>query len=137
LTAASPRPFVDTNVLLYLLSGEEAKADKAEALLAGRITISVQVLNEFANVARRRLGLEWRELVEVLRDIRSFSQVLPITEETHDRGLALAERYRLSLYDSMIVASALVAGCSVLYSEDMHNGLRIERSLTIRNPFFL
>ncbi len=137
MTAASPRPFVDTNVLLYLLSGEEAKADKAEALLAGRITISVQVLNEFANVARRRLGLEWRELVEVLRDIRSFSQVLPITEETHDRGLALAERYRLSLYDSMIVASALVAGCSVLYSEDMHNGLRIERSLTIRNPFFL
>lgn len=135
MTAVAPRPFVDTNVLLYLLSGEEAKADKAEALLAGRITISVQVLNEFANVARRRLGLEWRELAGVLRDIRSFSQVLPITEETHDRGLALAERYRLSLYDSMIVASALVAGCSVLYSEDMHNGLRIERSLTIRNPF--
>lgn len=129
------RPFVDTNVLLYLLSNDAAKADRAEALLRERIVISVQVLNEFANVARRKLGLEWVAVSQALLDIRRFSEVRPLTLETHERGVALARRYQLSVYDAMIAAAALDAGCDTLASEDFSTGQRFERQLTVRNPF--
>ena len=135
VAATNGRPFVDTNVLLYLLSADADKAARAEALLAGRIVISVQVLNEFANVARRKFGLDWVETRQALVDIRRFSDVRDITLQTHERGLALAERYGLSLYDAMIAAAALEAGCTTLASEDMQNGQRLERRITIRNPF--
>ncbi|MEJ0036642.1 MAG: PIN domain-containing protein [Gammaproteobacteria bacterium] len=129
------RPFLDTNVLLYLLSGDAPKADKAEALLAGRGIVSVQVLNELASVAVRKLGLTWRELGELIAAVRARCEVHSLTEEVHDQARELAERYRLSFYDAAIVSSALIAGCRVLYSEDMQHGLKIDRSLTIRNPF--
>lgn len=128
-------PFVDTNVLLYLLSTDAGKADRAEALLAGGVVLSVQVLNEFASVARRKLKLDWPEVVQALRDIRRFADVRALTAQTHDQGLVLAQRYPFSLYDSMIVASALEAGCSTLFSEDLSAGQRIGRQLHIRNPF--
>jgi predicted nucleic acid-binding protein len=133
--SAAVRPFVDTNVLLYLLSSDAAKADRAEALLAARVVISVQVLNEFANVARRNLRLEWPEIAQALLDIRRFAEVRPLNLEAHVHGLALAERYRLSVYDAMIAAAALEAGCRTLVSEDFSAGQRLEGRLTIRNPF--
>ena len=129
------RPFLDTNVLLYLLSGDRPKADKAEALLAARAIVSVQVLNELANVAVRKLGLTWRELSELIEAVRAGCEVQPLTEEVHDQARELAERYRLSFHDASIVSSALEAGCRVLYSQDMQNGFKVERTLTIRNPF--
>ena len=129
------RPFVDTNVLLYLLSDDAAKANRAETLLTGRIVISVQVLNEFANVARRKLGLGWPELEQALKDIRRFAEVRPLTVDTHERGMTLAKRYQLSIYDAMIAAAALEAGCATLASEDFSAGQRFEGRLTIRNPF--
>ena len=135
IETTNERPFVDTNVLLYLLSADAGKAARAEALLAGRIVISVQVLNEFANVARRKFGLDWVETRQALVDIRRFADVRAITVETHERGLALAERYGLSLYDAMNAAAALEAGCTTLASEDMQDGQRLERRITIRNPF--
>lgn len=129
------RPFVDTNVLLYLISADAAKADKAEALLADGIIISVQVLNEFANVARRKLQMPWEDLSKTLTDIRRFADVRPLTVKTHERGLALAERYQLSLYDAMIAAAALEAGCTTLASEDFSAGQRLDNRLVVRNPF--
>ncbi len=129
------RPFVDTNVLLYLLSVDAAKADRAEALLSERIVISVQVLNEFANVARRKFGLEWSELAQAMVDIRRFADVQPLTIDTHDRGMALAQRYHLNIYDAMIAAAALEAGCTTLASEDFQSGQRLDGRLTVRNPF--
>ena len=129
------RPFVDTNVLLYLLSDDTAKAERAEALLSGRIVISVQVLNEFANVARRKLGLPWSEVEQALIDVRRFANVQPLLLDTHERGLALAKRYQLSMYDAMIAAAALEAGCTTLASEDFSTGQRFENRLTVRNPF--
>ena len=129
------RPFVDTNVLLYLLSGDTAKADQAEALLVQRIVISVQVLNEFAHVARRKFKLEWSEIRQALADIRRFADVHPLTVDTHDRGLALAARYQINLYDAMIAAAGLEAGCTSLLSEDFQSGQRLDGRLTIRNPF--
>jgi predicted nucleic acid-binding protein len=133
--AREGRPFLDTNVLLYLLSGDKPKADRAEALLAERGIVSVQVLNELASVATRKLGLTWRQLGDLVAAVRKHCEVESLTEEGHDQARELAERYRLSFYDAAVVSSALLAGCRVLYSEDMHHGLKIDRSLTIRNPF--
>lgn len=127
--------FFDTNVVLYLLSADSAKADRAEELLAIGGIISVQVLNEFAAVASRKLGMSWPEIREVLAQIRVVCPVEPMSVDTHDKAVQVAERYGLSIYDALIVAAALLAGCATLYSEDMQDGQVIERQLTIRNPF--
>lgn len=127
--------FFDTNVLLYLLSSNDARADKAEELISQGGHISVQVLNEFASVATRKLKMTHTELREVLAPIRTVCEVSPLTEETHDLGLRLSERYQLSIYDAMIAASALMVGCKTLLSEDMQDGQIIDRKLRIRNPF--
>jgi predicted nucleic acid-binding protein len=127
--------FFDTNVVLYLLSADAVKADRAEELLATGGMISVQVLNEFASVASRKLRLSWPEIRDVLAPVRVICPVVPLSVETHDRALLLVERYGLSLYDALIVAAALLAGCKTLYSEDMQHGQVIERQLTISNPF--
>jgi predicted nucleic acid-binding protein len=127
--------FFDSNVLLYLLSGDDAKADKAEDLISQGGHISVQVLNEFASIAIRKLKMTHAEVREALAPIRAVCEVHPLTEETHDLGLQLSERHQLSFYDAVIAASALVAGCKTLLSEDMQDGQIIDRKLRIRNPF--
>ena len=130
-----PKIFIDTNVVLYLLSGERAKADTAEGLIGRDSIISVQVLNEMTNVAYRKLSMPWSEVEELSGLIQSLCTVVPLTLETHQLGLELIHRYQLSVYDAMIVAAAYLAECSVLYSEDMHDGLSINQQLHIRNPF--
>jgi len=127
--------FFDSIVVLFLLSADTAKADRAEQLLATGGTISVQVLNEFAAVASRKLRMSWSEIREVLAQVRAVCAVEPMTLETHERALRIAERYGLSIYDALIVSAALLANCKTLHSEDMQDGQVIERQLTIRNPF--
>ena len=127
--------FFDTSVVLYLFSADPAKANCAEELLARGGQISVQVLNELANVARRKLGFPWREVIEITSQIEALCSVAPLTVETHAKGLRTAERYGLSVYDGMIVAAALISGCNVLYTEDMQDGQLIDAQLTLRNPF--
>jgi predicted nucleic acid-binding protein len=127
--------FFDTNVLLYLLSGDAAKADRAEELVAQGGTIGVQVLNEFASVASRKLGMSHAEIRDVLESIRAICAVAPLTLEIHDRALGQAERYGFSIYDALIVAAALEADCGTLYTEDLQDGQVIDGSLTISNPF--
>lgn len=130
-----PGSFIDTNVLVYLASGDPAKADRAERIATAGGTISVQVLNELANVSRRKMGLSWTETHAFLSAVRALLAVEPMTADGHDLGLAIAERYGLSIYDAMIAASALQADCDTLWSEDMHDGLVIENRLRISNPF--
>lgn len=127
--------FFDTNVVLCLLSGDAAKADRAEELISGGGVISVQVLNEFAAVASRKLGMAWPEIREILAPLRAVCHIVPLDLATHERGLHLAERWRLPFYDALIVASALRAGCKLLYSEDFQDGRSFEKQLTVRNPF--
>lgn len=129
------KAFIDSNVILYLLSTDANKAEVAEAVLHTGGTISVQVLNEITNVAKRKLGMSWAEIDEFLAPLRTLCIVEAITLETHDRGREIAERYGLSVYDSMIVASALLAECTVLYSEDMQDGLVVDKRLRVVNPF--
>jgi len=132
--SARSRTFFDTNVLLYLLSGDLARAQRAEELLADGGWVSVQVLNEFASVASRKLRMPVSEIRECLGPIRSICSVAPVTADTHTRGLDIAERYHLSIYDSMIIAAALLAECNTLHSEDLQDGQKIE-GLVIRDPF--
>jgi predicted nucleic acid-binding protein len=131
----SAEVFFDTNVLLYLLSADASKADRAEALVQEGGAISVQVLNELANVARRKLGMPWGEIAEVLETLRSLCTVRALDVETHVLGLRLAERHKLSVYDAMILAAAVQEGCHTLFSEDLHHGLLVEGRVRVRNPF--
>lgn len=126
--------FFDTNILIY---GQQKgdKGDKARMILAQGGTISVQVLNEFAAVARRKLGYGWGDITEAIDDALALvASLLPLTLETHSAALALAREHGLSFYDALIVASAIEAGCDTLWSEDMQHGRTIG-GLTIRNPF--
>jgi predicted nucleic acid-binding protein len=130
-----PVSFFDTNVLVYIASGDATKADRAEAAIAAGGAISVQVLNELTNVARRKMQMSWNETHAFLDVLRSLLTVHPLTVETHETGLALAERYGLSTYDAMIAASALHARCDTLWSEDMQHGMALTEGLRIVNPF--
>jgi predicted nucleic acid-binding protein len=130
-----PGSFFDTNILIYLASDDATKADRAEAIVREGGTISVQVLNEVANVARRKMQLSWRETHGFLSSLRELLTVRPITVDTHELGLALAERHQLGIYDALIAASALLAECDKLWSEDMQDGMAIDRRLRIVNPF--
>jgi predicted nucleic acid-binding protein len=130
-----PVSFFDTNVLVYLASADPAKADRAEQVLAGGGTISVQVLNELATIARRKMHLSWTETTDLLATIRALVAVVPLTIETHEVGLSLAQRFGLSIYDAMIAASAMLSGCDTLWSEDMQHGMALDNGLRIRNPF--
>jgi predicted nucleic acid-binding protein len=130
-----PGSFFDTNILVYIASADAVKASSAEAVIEKGGIISVQVLNELANVARRQMQMSWTDLHEFLDMFRGVLTVHSLTVETHETGLALAERYRLSTYDAMIAASALHAGCDTLWSEDMQHGMSLDGGLEIRNPF--
>jgi predicted nucleic acid-binding protein len=127
--------FFDTNVLLYLLSADSRKADRAESELSGGGVISVQVLNEFAAVALRKLGMPIAEIRDVLATIRAVCRVVSLVEATHDLGLEIADRHGLTLYDSVSIASAMLAGCATLVSQNMQDGQVFEGRLEIRNPF--
>jgi len=130
-----PGNFFDTNILLYIASGDPVKADRAEKLIGDGGTISVQVLNEIANVARRRMSMSWTETHAFLSMVRGLLPVQSLTIEIHETGLALAERYGLSTYDAMIAAAALQADCDTLWSEDMQDGMVLDDRLRIVNPF--
>ena len=130
-----PGSFFDTNVLVYLASDDLTKADRAEAIVREGGAISVQVLNEIANVAQRKMKLSWQETRGFLSSLRELLTVHPVTVDTHELGLALAERHHLRIYDALIAASALLAECDRLWSEDMQNGMAIDRRLRIVNPF--
>lgn len=127
--------FLDSNVLLYFASADPAKADRVEALMDSGGAISVQVLNEMALVMRRKFAYDWGQVDLALRALRRALDVVPLLIQTHDLGLFVAKRYRLRIYDAVIAAAALQAGCDTLWSEDMHDGFVIDGTLTVRNPF--
>jgi len=128
------RCFIDTNVIVYLLGDEPDKAVRAENLLATRPCISVQVLNEFINVCIRKLGFSRAAAHENARALMVNCDVLPVTAATVERAMRLAERHHFSHWDALILASAQLAKCGVLYSEDMQDGMQFD-GLSIRNPF--
>ena len=126
--------FFDSNVILYSISGNPVKEPRSLALIAAGGTISVQVLNETAFVMRRKLKLEWPVVERALLDWKTILRVVPIALQTHERAVEYAKRFQDTIYDSMIVAAAVLSGCTTLYSEDMSDGQVID-GVTIHNPY--
>ena len=105
------KPFFDTNVILYAFRQDDTRGQVAETLLAAGGALSVQVLNEFVAVARRKLDKSWEEVRRALDILRVFCpEPVPLTVETHERAVHIAERYGYSIFDSLIIAAALHAG---------------------------
>ena len=130
------KAFFDTNVLIYAAVKDDPRSERAEQLLVVEGVISVQVLNEFVSVARRKYQMPWNGVRAALQWIRFLCpDVVPIEIETHEAALSIAEQYGYRIYDSLIIASALEAKCGALYSEDLQDGQIIGKELTIRNPF--
>ena len=126
---------LDTNVIVYAYS-KDHRALRAVELLRQGHAISVQTLNEFVNAARRKLNFTEDEIEDALTDIVTACRPIhSITLVTHTAAFALSQRYRLKIYDALIVTVALEARCTTLFSEDMHDGLIVDGRLTIRNPF--
>jgi len=127
--------FFDTSVVVYAFGKDDPRSDDANQLIAAGGVISVQVLNEFVNVSRGKLKKDWPEIARGLASLRVLcAECLPLTETIHDAAVELAARYNFHIYDALMVAAALEAGCSTLYTEDLQDGQRI-RGLTVRNPF--
>jgi predicted nucleic acid-binding protein len=135
------RAFIDTNVLIYWVD-DSTRADTVEQLLSGESVISVQVLNEFANVLRKKRAMPLADIQSLCSTLINTCEVYDLSVRTHQTALALIARYSLSLYDANIVAAACLSGCTILYSEDMQDGLNIQCpeaagnfTLSIQNPF--
>ena len=131
--------FVDTNVLLYAQDRRDdrrrgiAQAVLDELWAAGNGVLSTQVLQEFSNVATRKLQLS----PETARRIVAEYAEWPVVETTAQlivSASVLHERHRFSFWDAMVVEAALLSGATTLLSEDLQDGRRIS-DLTIRNPF--
>src|ERR1700739_5112317 len=130
------KAFFDTNVLLYALAEKDPRSAQAEELLSSGGVLSVQILNEFVSVARRKILMSWSDVTEALQAFRVLCpSPLPITMELHEAALKIAEKHGYNLYDALVVSAALEAGCTTLYSEDLHDGQTIDGQLIIRNPF--
>jgi len=128
--------FFDTNVLIYAVALDDPRNARAEELLASGGTISVQILNEFVSVARRKILMPWRSVMDALDAFRTLCpSPLPITIKMHEAALKIAEQHGFGFYDALVVAAALEAGCAILYSEDFQDGQKIDGQLTIRDPF--
>ena len=135
--------FLDSNIFVYLFErSEQGKYVQADELVRENLDnntgcISYQVIQETLNAIIRRTGANSERLSQFLEDILlpfwGINRIGP-TPELYRSGLRIQARYGFSFYDSLIVAAALGAGCTTLYSEDMQDGQRIE-GLTIRNPF--
>ena len=128
------KAFFDTNILVYAATSDVKKRQAADCLGRGGI-ISVQVLNEFVHVARRKLRRDW-PLIELAIGIFrvSLDGIVPVTLDTHTHAVSFAREHSLAFYDSLIVAAAIEAGCDTLFTEDMQHGRKFG-GLTIVNPF--
>jgi predicted nucleic acid-binding protein len=135
LTVFSTRATLDTNIAVYAMT-QSAKQDIARTALRECEFLSVQVLNEYANSTirkRKRTVAEAAEDLEVLTE--AVPEISPVEWSDHRNAMRIASRYRLSIYDSLMIAVALAGGASTLYSEDMQHGMVIDGKLTITNPF--
>jgi predicted nucleic acid-binding protein len=131
----SNRIAADSNILLYLHDkSDKRKRDIAKNILSDNPKISTQVISEFINVARRQLDMPKADIVAYCADLLKDCEIIQVSYDTLTNAAALIQRYGFQIFDSIIVASALEANCTILYSEDMQHGLVINK-LTIVNPF--
>ncbi|HYJ29011.1 MAG TPA: PIN domain-containing protein [Allosphingosinicella sp.] len=127
---------IDSNIAVYAFSDAGSKSRIAFDAIGRADFISVQVLNEFANVASRKQRRSWPEIASKIADIRfAVGRVIPIEEAASTDAVRIAERYQLAFYDALLLAVALAGGAKTIYSEDMQHGLVIDGTLRIVDPF--
>jgi predicted nucleic acid-binding protein len=130
------KAFLDTNILIYAFSSKDSKKRVAEELIIAGGTVGIQTLNEFVNVARGKMEASWPTVLDWLRIVEKLCPPpIPLTVSVHRQGLKIAQASGYHIYDSLMLAAALEASCTIFYSEDMHDGQAIG-SLAIRNPFY-
>lgn len=134
----SAKAFFDTNILIYLYSVDEPEKQQM-ALQKIENTesrwISTQVLSEISNTLSKKFKLNYSDIANVLTEIQATFQIVTVKPSTIEQALKLAQVYRFSYYDSLIIATALEQSCQILYSEDMQHQQIIEQQLTLLNPF--
>jgi predicted nucleic acid-binding protein len=131
----TPRGFLDSNVLIYAVT-DDPRATIAQNLLAQGCATSVQGLNEFAHVARRKLGMTWGEIGDALDAIRTLCPTIALLDMTLPTdAIRLADRYGFGFYDALMIAAALRLSCETFWSEDMQHGMIVDKTLAIENPF--
>lgn len=129
------KPFLDTNLLVYAYDPDQRRSGPALAALASGARVSVNVLNEFVDVARRKLRFSWDDIAHALEDFETtLGEPWPVTAEAHRRAFAISSRFGFRMYDSLTLSVAALAGASVVLSEDMRDGQIID-GVQIVNPF--
>jgi predicted nucleic acid-binding protein len=134
----SDKAFFDTNILIYLYSIDESEKQQLALQKVETIEnrwISTQVLSEVSNTLSKKFKLKYSDIANVLTEIQATFQIVTVKPETIEWALNLAQMYRYSYYDSLIIAAALEQSCQFLYSEDMQHQQIIDQRLTILNPF--
>lgn len=128
-------PFLDSNILVYSVT-DDGRAAIAQQLLAEPFVISVQGLNEFANVARRKQDMSWHKIRQAVDAFMLLAkEIVPLTEEVHLRALEIAARLKLSFHDALMLAAAQTAHCRLFLSEDLQDGLKVDGDMRVVNPF--
>ena len=127
--------FLDSNVILYAFGGERTRKEVVKNLIRERPLLSVQVINEVINVLIKKFNFPIHEVKEVFDFLKANTEIILVNLHIIKLALIVKERYRFSYWDSLIVASALESGCSILFTEDMQHSQVIEDVLTIKNPF--
>lgn len=134
-----PRSFLDTNVLVYSQSPDEPRRQRQALELIERLglakagVISLQVQQEFCNVALKKLRMPYDQLRARLSKLERLECVKPSAQLIHT-AIDLHERHSISFYDAMIVAAAQAANCALLYSEDLQAGASFG-NVRVVNPF--
>ena len=127
--------FLDTDVLVYAFEADDRGA-VAQSLLETGGVIAIQSLNEFTDVMRRKVRMSWHDISNAIEELLlSCTLFEPVTAEVHAAGRMIAEQHRLRIFDAMLVATALKAGCDTFVSEDLHAGMVFDGRLTVSNPF--
>ncbi|MFN7259802.1 MAG: PIN domain-containing protein [Cyclobacteriaceae bacterium] len=128
--------FIDSNIIVYLVDNRsKEKTKKAQDFLSPDFFISTQVIAENVNVCLKKLHLNKETTFDFARRILNRFRILQITEATLLKSFEISIKYQLSSWDSIIIATAILNNCSIIYSEDMQDGLIVENSVTIINPF--
>ena len=131
----SASPFLDTNIFVYAFTDDRRTA-RAQALLEKPYVTSVQAFNEFSHVMRRKSRREWNEIRTAISAIYRMSErVVVVDLALNDRAFDLVGRYNLGFFDALMIAAALEAKTTLFLSEDLHDGLLIDGTLTVINPF--
>ena len=133
----SAKAFLDTNILIYAFDQDQIKKQRAMHLIAQGHHISIQVLNELSNVCFKKLKLQPSQILSIIDLLEKMADILDFNSQTIRHAIELKQRYKLQYYDSLIIATALIAKCDTLYSEDLQHGLVIDNQLQVINPFRL